>query len=87
MKLLNYMAAGLPVVAFKSGAKGIRHLHNGYLAADNDIQDYAQGIITFLQDDELREKMRQNARREIETYFWGKTVAEAESIYRQVALS
>jgi glycosyltransferase involved in cell wall biosynthesis len=85
IKILNYLSAGLPVVAFESGAKGVKHLHNGYVAPDGDVEDFAQGITMLLEDGELRARLRENALAEAENYSWEGIISEVETIYRQIA--
>ena len=38
VKLLNYMLAGKPVVAFAGGAKGVRHLHDAFIVPNHDCE-------------------------------------------------
>jgi glycosyltransferase involved in cell wall biosynthesis len=87
IKVLNYMAVGLPVVTFKSSATTVKHLHNGYVARDGDLEDYARGMIMLLQDGKLRAKLSKNAQVEVRDFSWTRIVAEVELIYRQTALS
>ena len=87
IKVLNYIAVGLPVVAFKSSAMAVKHLHNGYVARDGDLEDYARGMIMLLEDRELRAKLSKNALMEVQNYSWTKIITEVESIYRQILLS
>lgn len=85
IKILNYLSAGLPVVAFESGAKGVRHLHNGYVAADGDVEAYARGVTMLLKDGELRARLGKNALAEAENYSWERIISEVETVYRQIA--
>ncbi|MFQ5869615.1 MAG: glycosyltransferase family 4 protein [Candidatus Zixiibacteriota bacterium] len=87
IKVLNYMAVGLPVVTFKSSATAVKHLHNGYVARDGDLEDYARGMIMLLNDKELRAKLSKNALAEVQNYSWTRIITEVESIYRQILLS
>jgi len=87
IKELNYMAVGLPVVTFESGAAGVKHLHNGYVARDGDLKDYTRGITLLLQDRELRAKLGKNALMEAQNHSWARIITEVESIYRQILLS
>jgi len=87
IKELNYMAVGLPVVTFESGAAGVKHLYNGYVARDGDLEDYTRGITVLLQDRELRARLSKNALMEAQNHSWTKIITEVESIYRQILLS
>jgi len=87
IKVLNYIAVGLPVVTFKPSATAVKHLHNGYVARDGDLEDYARGMIMLLNDRELRAKLSKNALIEVQNYSWTKITTEVESIYLQILLS
>ncbi len=65
VKLLNYMAAGRPIVCFEStGAKALAHRQSGWLAADGDVTAFAEGILQCLEDTELSRSMGESARNE-----------------------
>lgn len=66
VKLLNYMAAGLPVVSFDSSAPGVSHLENGWLAASGDRTLMARGIIQLLTQPKIAARIGESARRYIE---------------------
>ena len=69
LKLLNYMAAGKPIVA-QSGAVGdvLHHLQEGYLVTGDEDEDFARGIMACLENTELSARMGQAARKAAETY-------------------
>lgn len=62
--LQESMACGTPMVSFKIGGVPdlVRHNITGYLAIPEDSQDFCQGIIQLLEDNQLRENMSQNCR-------------------------
>jgi len=62
LKNLNYMAAGLPVVCYRSGAKGISDGETGIVVDDNDVDALSRAILRLLQDRRLREEMGGRAR-------------------------
>ena len=86
--ILEYMAAGLPVVATDVGgnAEAIQHEATGYLVKDRDPAAFAAPIIELLRNDELRGAMgRCSAERcrrlfSMETY-----ITRLESYYRALA--
>jgi glycosyltransferase involved in cell wall biosynthesis len=81
IKLLNYMAAGKAVVVAQGSAKGIRHLENGYVVADDEVA-LAEGVIRLLQDRELAWRLGAAARITIEGRFrWVHVVREIERCY------
>ncbi len=57
--ILEYMAAGLPVVATDVGgvAEAVEHGKTGYLVASRDPADFAAPLIELLQDDQRRQAM------------------------------
>ena len=82
VKLLNYMLAGLPIVSFAGGAKGVHHLHDAYIVPNHDCQALGQGIITLLKDRALATKLGANARATVLANFdWRQICAKIECIY------
>lgn len=69
IKLLNYMAAGIPIVCSAGAAKGVSHLREVYLSRDHDWQNLAEGIITLLNDRPLAERLGRNARETVAQVF------------------
>ena len=62
--LQESMACGTPMVSFKVGGVPdlVRPGITGYLAAPENVQDLRDGMVQFLEDDELRETMSKNCR-------------------------
>lgn len=62
--LQESMACGTPMVSFKVGAVPdlVRPGITGYLATPEDADDFCKGIVELLEDESLREHMRQNCR-------------------------
>ena len=58
------MACGTPMVSFKVGGVPdlVRPGITGYLAAPEDTEDFANGIVELLEDEKVREQMSQNCR-------------------------
>jgi 1,2-diacylglycerol 3-alpha-glucosyltransferase len=63
VKLLNYMAAGKPIVVFEGSAKGLQHLHSALVVPDHDWQALGYGMLTLLQDPALARTLGHNAQR------------------------
>jgi glycosyltransferase involved in cell wall biosynthesis len=72
------MAAGVPVVATRSGAipETVRDKQTGFLVGKNDPRALAEGILKLLHDDNLREKMGRAARSWVHQNFIWDRVAE-----------
>lgn len=85
VKLLNYMAAGKPVLSFAGSAPGVRHRETGWLVPDGDIDGFAEGALTLLGNAELAEALGRNARQFVEAqHSWGRSAKMCEAVYRRV---
>jgi glycosyltransferase involved in cell wall biosynthesis len=69
VKLLNYLAAGRPVVLFEGSAKGLRDGEAAVVVADHDWQALGAGIARVLSDRRLAERLGRNARRWAEEHY------------------
>ena len=82
IKTLNYMAAGLPVVCYESGAAGILDGETGFVVRDNDIEAFAEALRTLVRDRALRRKMGERAREiAFRDYNWDILVERVEAIH------
>lgn len=82
IKLLNYMGTARPIVAAAGGAKGIRHLHDGFICRDEDVDHMAEGLSLLLTDRKLAERLGVAALRTLlEEYDWRILCRKIESIY------
>jgi glycosyltransferase involved in cell wall biosynthesis len=83
-KLLNYMAAGLPVATFDSSAGPLRHEVTGLRVPDGDTVAMADALERLLTDRVLAQKLgdaaRDQARRE---FSWDQVAARVEDVYRK----
>jgi glycosyltransferase involved in cell wall biosynthesis len=72
------MAAGVPVVATRSGAipETVKDKETGFLVSKNDPRALAEGILKLLHDDDLRGKMGRAARDRVHRNFTWDRVAE-----------
>jgi glycosyltransferase involved in cell wall biosynthesis len=85
VKLLNYMAAGKPIISFAGSAPGARHRETGWLVADGDVDGFAEGALALLDDAELAAGLGRNARRFVEAHHsWEHSAEMAEDVYRRV---
>ncbi len=84
VKLLELMAAGIPVVAEGVGEirEVIRHGENGLLVEPGDVEAFAQAVVRLLKDAALREGMGQAAVRDLQARrSWSRLVEEVERAY------
>jgi glycosyltransferase involved in cell wall biosynthesis len=81
---LEAMAAGVPVVATRSGAipETVKDQQTGFLVGKNDPRGLAEAILELLHDDGLRAKMGRAARDWVHTNFtWDKIAKEMHKCY------
>jgi glycosyltransferase involved in cell wall biosynthesis len=71
LTVLDSLASGTPVVAFRVGGvpDAVRHLQTGYLAAYKNAEDLAKGLGVILNDSDLRSRMSQRCRQVAEQEF------------------
>ncbi len=85
--LLEYMAAGLPVVATEVGGNReiIRNQGLGHLVPKGDWAALAQSICNLLDDNTHRRELGENARENVvEHYSWEKSIRDVESYYEEL---
>jgi len=85
VKLIDLMAAGLPVVADDVGQNGvyIKHGTSGFLVEPGDTAAFAGAVIRLLKDHDLRERLGGGARQRVRQYFtWDRLVDSVEAAYR-----
>ena len=84
-KLLNYMAAGRPVISFKGSAKIIEHKKTGYIVENGDYEEFVKGVFLLLDNREMAETLGANARKFIDEKFtWSSKAKEIMAIYGSV---
>ena len=83
-KVLNYMAAGLPVATFESSAGPLKHEVTGICVPDGDTGAMAGALERLLGDRVLARRLgdaaRDQARRE---FSWDQVAARVEDVYRK----
>ena len=85
VKLIDLMAAGLPIVADDVGQNGvyIKHGTSGFLVEPGDTAAFAGAVIRLLKDHDLRERLGGGARQRVRQYFtWDRLVDSVEAAYR-----
>jgi glycosyltransferase involved in cell wall biosynthesis len=86
-KVLNYMAAGLPVATFESSAGPLRHEVTGLCVPDGDTVAMAGALERLLTDGVLARRLgdaaREQARRE---FAWDHVAARVEDVYQKAIL-
>jgi glycosyltransferase involved in cell wall biosynthesis len=83
-KLLNYMAAGLPVATFESSAGPLRHEVTGLRVPDGDTVAMADALERLLSDPVLARRLGDAARAQVRREFsWDQVAARVEDVYRE----
>lgn len=84
-KLLNYMAAGRPIVSFAGSAKHLRHGEDGWVVANDDVGGFADAIDHLLDDSSLARLLGENAREHVRAKRSWESVGERiEQVLRDV---
>lgn len=82
-KLLNYMAAGLPVATFEGSAGPLRHEVTGLRVPDGDTAAMAGALERLIADRALARRLGDAARDQVRREFsWGQVAAQVEDVYR-----
>jgi len=85
IKVLNYMAAGCPIVAAAGSAQGLRHMATAWIVPNGDVAAFARGIQRLLEDRDLAGRLGQAARSEVQYRHGWPTCARAiEQVYQTV---
>jgi glycosyltransferase involved in cell wall biosynthesis len=85
LKLLNYMAAGRPIVSFSGSGRGLVHGETAWLVEGSDPQDFADGILHLLENPHLRQSIGEKARNFAQrNYSWKRTGEQVLRLYQQV---
>jgi glycosyltransferase involved in cell wall biosynthesis len=83
-KLLNYMAAGLPIATFESSAGPLRHEVTGLSVPDGDTAAMADALERLLTDRALARTLGDAARDQARSEFsWDRVAARVEDVYRK----
>ncbi|MCD6194553.1 MAG: glycosyltransferase [Candidatus Aminicenantes bacterium] len=83
LKVLEAMALGVPVVATPIGSQGIKAVPGKHLFVEESIENFAQKVVSLLQNEEIARKMAQEARRLVEEHYswsgvWGQIALRLE---------
>ena len=88
LKLLNYMAAGRPIVSFKSSGKNLRNGVDAWIVPDRDVPGFAEGIATLLSDEARGDMLGRTAREHVfANYSWTAIAERVDVAYDQALAS
>jgi glycosyltransferase involved in cell wall biosynthesis len=84
-KLLNYMAAGCPIVTFAGSAKHVTHEKNALIVADRDVDALADAALRLIADKPLARRLGAEARLFARTELgWPRAAEHVEAVYERV---
>jgi 1,2-diacylglycerol 3-alpha-glucosyltransferase len=85
IKLLSYMEARVPIVAFEGSAKNLAHEKHCLAVKNGDVRGLADAVIRLLGNPALAEKLRNSAFQLLKAeYDWTEIAGRIEEIYRRV---
>jgi len=85
IKLLNYMAVGLPVVACAGAAGPLRDGETGRVVGDGDADGFADAIRALLSDPRGRRRMGEAARTSVfSEHTWSQRATAYDAVHRAV---
>jgi glycosyltransferase involved in cell wall biosynthesis len=88
VKLLNYMAAARAAVSFDTAAPGVTHGTNGWLAESGQVEAFAAGVVTLLQEPGRARAIGQGARDYVvEHASWPNAAERCERIFESLRRS
>jgi glycosyltransferase involved in cell wall biosynthesis len=83
-KLLNYMAAGMPIATFEGSAGPVRHEVTGLRVPDGDTVALGEAMERLLTDQALAQRLGGSARAQARRDFsWAQIAARVEEVYRE----
>ena len=84
-KLLNYMAAGKPIVSFHGSASHLRDNKTALIVQSGDVRSMGAAILRLLDDQELAGRLGEAAKRQArEEFDWDNRAAQVEAVYESV---
>lgn len=82
-KLLNYMAAGRPIVSFAGSSKIITDRVDGLVVENDDVQAFAGAMLELAENRDLARSLSDAAlNRLVEQHRWHSAATQTEAVYR-----
>ena len=81
--ILEYMAAGLPIICPDSGGNGelVENGENGFLIEPGNADQLAGNILAIMRDSEMSRSIGEANRKKSKEFFWTKRIKEYENYY------
>ncbi|SFD19010.1 glycosyltransferase family 4 protein [Tropicimonas isoalkanivorans] len=84
-KLLNYMAAGMPIVAYRGSAKVLEHEKTGLIVENGDLEGFAQSMLRLVEDPVASEKLGVKARSKVlGSMNWQTAASTCQAIFERL---
>jgi glycosyltransferase involved in cell wall biosynthesis len=84
-KVLNYMAAGRPIVSFESSRGPLRDGVTGLVVPEGDVGAFAAALVRLLQEPALGDALGEAARREVVArHGWCQVAERVTAVYERV---
>lgn len=84
-KILEAMAAGIPIVTTSLGAEGIKHDNKKWAIIADSSEEFISSIETLLPDQKITKNIADNAKEIIKKYYdWSKITKDLEKAYEEI---
>jgi glycosyltransferase involved in cell wall biosynthesis len=80
IKMLEYMAAGLPIITTVVGSRGLNLTNDEDAIIVSDLEDFRNKVLDVFNSKEVRYGLSQNSRNKVNQFDW----AEIESNLRKI---
>jgi glycosyltransferase involved in cell wall biosynthesis len=85
LKILESLAAGIPIVSTSAGAEGLNLVHGRDILIADEPRQFAQSVLQLLKDENLRSLLRKNGRDFVENHYdWRVIHSQFETYIAQV---
>ena len=86
LKILEAASCSRPIVSTKKGVEGLNFLNNKEIVVTEGInEEFIESIIKLIEDEGLRRRMGNNARKKVESrYSWKEEIKKFEKIYEEL---
>jgi len=84
LKILEYLACGLPVVSTTKGVEGLGFKNGVNLIIEDDLNEFAKDIVKVLNNPDLAEELGGNAKKSVIDYDWKKISAQLHKTYEEL---
>ena len=86
LKILEYLASGIPIVASRIAAEGINvRNYEHLLFAEDFAEDFVTKVVEVIKEDSLRRKLSENGRKLVEKHYsWEQIIPKYSRVYEKV---